>query len=96
MSSIKNIGMSTQLYFSTYKYLSILLAILLIYALYAMISSGVAATGKDNLPDYIKISLAAKQIEDNDTNRRLYYIQCWIGLFVMIIWILVLLGLKYK
>lgn len=65
MDDIKNIGMSTQLYFLTFKYLSILLAILLIYAIYAIISSGVVAKGKTNIPDYIKISLAAKQLEDN-------------------------------
>lgn len=96
MDHVKNVGASTQLYFATFKSLGVLLAaMLVIYSAYAMISSGIAAKGKTSIPDYIKISLAAKQLEDTETNRTLYYAQCWLGLLAVLIWILMMVGIKY-
>lgn len=47
LDGVKNIGTSTQLYFATYKSLSILLGIMfLVYSIYAIISSGIAAKGR--------------------------------------------------
>lgn len=96
MDQIKNIGTSTQLYFATFKSLSLLLAVMfLVYSIYAIISSAVAAKDNTTIEDYIRISLAAKQLEETDTNKTLYYVQCWLGLLTMLLWIAVMVGIKY-
>jgi len=103
MDDVKNIGTSTVLYFSAYKHLSILLAILgILYSIFSIITNVIAAANAQNNPnitaiiDYISISLSAKEVNQNDTNNLYYFIQCWIGLGVMIIWLFVLIGLKYS
>lgn len=102
MDDIKNIGTSTLLYFSAYKYLSILLLILgLFYSVYAIVTNLIAAgvqsdTLKGVVVDYIAISLSAKQLNVTELNSKYYYIQCWIGVGVMIIWFFVFIALKYS
>lgn len=97
---IKNIGTSTQLYFSTYKYLSILLGIMaVVYAIYSIATNAIASGAFGNelySIDIITISLSSKQKNNTPTNENYYYIQCWLGVVVVLIWILVMLGIKYQ
>lgn len=95
-------GVSTYLYFSNYKKLSILLVIMtIIYSAYALITN-VLASRNGNLAniqsslDYIAISLSSKETNDNATNRLYYFIQCWLGVATIVIWIFVLAYLKFN
>jgi hypothetical protein len=97
---IKNIGTSTYLYFYTFKNLSILLGIMCaVYSIFAIVTNAIAANADSsnlyNL-DYITITLAAKQKNDTPTNRTYYFIQCWLGVVTILIWALVLIGVKYS
>ncbi len=70
----------------------------IVYCIYAIITNAIAAGASQNnlySLDYITISLAAKEKNDTETNRLYYYIQCWIGLGVMLIWIIMMIGIKY-
>lgn len=94
-------GVSTYLYFATYKNLAILLTIMtLIYSSFALITNVIAANNissqntQTNV-DYISISLSSKQTNDTNANRQYYLIQCWLGVLTIIIWIFVLIGRKY-
>ena len=86
--------------FYTFKNLSILLGILaVVYSIFAIITNGLAAGASISTlykVDYISISLAAKQSNDTTANRRYYFIQCWLGLVVVLVWGLVLVGIKYN
>ncbi len=103
-SDIKNMGLSTYLFFATFKNLSILLTILtVIYSAYALITN-IAASNILNTTtggviysqiDYIKISLSSKQTNDTPTNRSYYYISCWLGVVTMLVWLLVTIAIKY-
>ena len=99
---IKNMGVSTYLYFSTYKKMAILLLILtVIYSAYALITNYLASkdgtlSNKQTSVDYISISLSSKETNDNSTNRRYYFIQCWLGIANIIVWIFSLAGMKYS
>ena len=71
---ISNIGVSTYLYFKTFKNLSILLLIMFfVYAIYALITN-VVASGKTTLTDlktnvdYLTISLGSKQLNRTTEN----------------------------
>ena len=102
-SDIKNMGLSTYLFFATFKNLSILLTILtIIYSAYALAtnvlaSSLVSSTGTINYTqiDYIKISLSSKQTYDTPENRTFYYVSCWLGVATMLIWLLVIISIKF-
>jgi hypothetical protein len=64
IDKIKNMGTSTYLYFSTFKYLSLLLAIMgILYSIFALITniiaSGKSATSLSSY-DYLSISLSSK------------------------------------
>lgn len=95
-------GVSTYLYFSNYKKLSILLVILtIIYSVYALITNVLASRNGSlaNIQtsvDYIAISLSSKETNDNSTNRMYYFIQCWLGVATIVIWIFVLAYLKFN
>lgn len=102
---IKNMGVSTYLYFSTFKNLSILLVIMLIvYAIYGIITNVIASANLSSTVsgsysytiDYLSISLSSKETHDTPTNRMYYYIQCWLGVVFIIIWGLVLVFIKYS
>ena len=100
MDGVKNIGTSTVLYFSAYKHLSILLIILgLAYSIFAIATNlkaaGVQSSNLTAVVDYISISLSAKQLSQTDDNKTYYYVQCWIGVGVVIVWIFVFFALKY-
>ena len=96
LDKIKNIGASTQLYFATFKSLGVLLgAMFLVYSIYSLVSNWLAAKDNKSISSYLKISLAAKQLEHIETNETLYYIQCWLGLVTMMVWILMMMGIKY-
>jgi hypothetical protein len=92
-------GTSTYLYFYTFKNLSILLGIMaVLYSIFAIVTNAIAAGASVNnlySVDYISISLAAKQQNDTTDNRRYYFIQCWLGMVVVLVWALVLVGIKY-
>jgi hypothetical protein len=98
---IKNMGVSTYLYFSIYKKLAILLAILtILYSAFALITNyiasrnGLLANSKSSV-DYISISLSSKETNDNADNRRYYFVQCWLGVVTIIVWIFALARMKY-
>ena len=111
MDDIKNIGTSTYLYIQSFKYLSILLALLLvIYGCYTLATNVVAAedfktqsaietynTSDPHLytSSYLRISLSSKMANPTDTNQLYYYISCWLGLVTVIVWIVVLSAIKY-
>lgn len=44
---------------------------------------------------YVSLSLGSKQLNQTDTNKLYYYIQCWIGLGVVIVWLIMFFLLKY-
>ena len=94
-------GTSTVLFFQTFKNLSILLAVLtVVYSIYALITNIIAA--KDNslgdkyTVDYLTISLSSKQSNNTDKNKLFYFIQAWIGMGTMIIWIFVFFLNRYR
>ena len=71
----------------------------ILYSIFAIVTNALAAgTSVDTLykVDYITISLAAKQSNDTVDNRRYYFIQCWLGMVVVLVWALVLIGIKYN
>lgn len=45
--------------------------------------------------DYINISLSSKQTNDTTANRMYYYVSCWLGVANVIIWLLVIIAIKY-
>lgn len=96
-------GLSTYLFFSTFKNLAILLTILLVlYSGYALATNVLASNAMSNSGiisyskiDYINISLSSKQTNDTPTNRVYYYISCWLGVATAVIWLLVIMAIKY-
>lgn len=71
----------------------------LVYSIYAIatnIQASKNSTSDLYSLDYISISLAAKQKNPTSENETFYYIQCWLGLVVCLLWILVMIGIKYK
>ena len=97
-------GLSTFLFFSTIKNLAILLTILLaVYSGYSLATNVIASnllstSGAVNYSkiDYINISLSSKQTNDTPTNRLYYYISCWLGVGTAVIWLLVIMAIKYN
>lgn len=78
---------------------------LLIYSIYAL-ASNVNASGKfkacgtlincsANL-DYLAISLGSKQLNPTTENQTFYYVQCWLGVAMVIVWFLTFAILKYR
>lgn len=94
---IKNMGVSTYLYFSTYKKLAILLVILtVVYSAFALGTNYIASkNSKTSSVDYIAISLSSKETNDTFDNRRYYFIQCWLGVATIGVWIVALAIMKY-
>jgi hypothetical protein len=95
------------LYFQQIKNLAIILVeMLLIYAIYAF-ATNVVASGKftgcsttDTTKctanfSYIAISLGSKQMSTSEENKNFYYIQCWIGIAMVVVWFLTFALLKY-
>lgn len=95
-------GVSTYLYFSTYKKMAILLLILtVIYSAYALITNYMASrngslSNRQTSVDYISISLSSKATNDTSTNRTYYFVQCWLGIATIAVWIFSLAGIKYS
>jgi uncharacterized Tic20 family protein len=71
----------------------------IIYSIYAIITNIIAANKNTNgstyTVDYLTISLSSKETNDTTQNRLFYFIQCILGAVTMLIWILVLIGIKY-
>lgn len=98
---IKNMGVSTYLYFSTYKKLAILLLILtVIYSFFALGTNYLASRSSSisslTSVDYIAISLSSKETNDTTQNRLYYFIQCWLGVATIGVWIIALAIMKYS
>lgn len=101
IDNISNIGTSTYLYFSTFKNLSILLVIMtLVYSLYSLATNIIAAKnnskGDTYTVDYLTISLSSKQSNNTDTNKRFYFIQAWLGMATVVIWIFIFIYNRYQ
>jgi len=45
---------------------------------------------------YVALSLGSKQMNPTSQNEVFYYIQCWIGLAVVVIWLIMFFILKYS
>lgn len=98
---ISNMGTSTYLYFATFKNLSILLIILtLVYSIFALATNIIAAKNSSldssYTVDYLTISLSSKESNPTTQNKLFYYIQCWLGMAVTIIWILIFFVNRYR
>lgn len=101
-----SIGLSTFLYFQTIKNLGIVLVeMLLVYSIFAF-ATNLVASGKfttcgtlancsTNL-DYLAISLGSKQLHATTENQMFYFIQCWLGVAMVVIWFITFAILKYK
>jgi hypothetical protein len=95
-------GLSTFLYFQTFKNLSILLAIMtILYSIFALVTNIIAsqvltsAGIQTTSLSYITISLSSKETNKTDTNSMYYFISCWLGVGMLLIWMLVLIGIKF-
>lgn len=92
-------GTATFLHFRTFRNVSLLLLILfLVYSIFSIITNVLAASNgtiKISDIDYLKISLGSKQNNISDTNNLYYYVQCWLGLAVVTIWLIVFQAIKY-
>ena len=112
LGEINNIGISTYLYFQTIKNLAILLLILSFgYSIYALVTNvkasneykayiekqGTVLSSKFiSTLSYVALSLGSKQFNQTTENKTSYFIQCWIGLGVVILWMLLFFALKYS
>lgn len=112
LGEINNIGISTYLYFQTIKNLAVLLVILSFgYSIYALATNVKASAEyqkyiKDgglildpkllSTISYVALSLGSKQLNPTTDNKTSYFIQCWIGLGVVILWLLLFFFLKYS
>jgi len=70
-----------------------------VYSIFSIVTNAIAAGASASTlynVDYISISLAAKQQNDTAQNRLYYFIQCWLGMVVVLVWALVLIGIKYN
>lgn len=73
----------------------------LLYSIFALITNVLAAntlsdSGVDvSSVDYITISLSSKQTNPTDQNKDYYYISCWLGLIMILLWIVALILIKY-
>lgn len=101
LDAISNMGTSTVLFFETFKNLSILLVVLtIVFSIYSLATNILAAKnnarGNDYTVDYLTISLSSKQSNDTTSNRLFYFIQAWLGMATMIIWIFVFFYNRYR
>lgn len=86
-------GTSTYLFFMTFKNLSTLLGILtVVYSIYALVTNIIASNsntlGGSYTVDYLSISLSAKESNPTDQNKLYFYIQAWLGVATIVLWIL--------
>ena len=103
INDINNVGISTFLYFQTLKNLAILLALMgIIYGVFALATNIIASNQGDPttinsyIPeDILSISLGPKQRFQTEQNRFYYFVQCFIGMSLMIVWGITFLLLKY-
>lgn len=94
-------GTSTYLFFVTFKNLSILLGIMtVVYSIYALVTNIIAANsnslGSSYTVDYLTISLAAKESNPTDRNKLYFYVQAWLGVVTVILWVLFFFINRYK
>lgn len=105
MPNINNVGISTFLYFQTLKNLSILLTIsFIIYGCYSIITNIISSlpanaalsTLRSYTPkDFLIISIAPKEKYATDSDQTFLIIQCWIGMGLIIVWLISLIFMKY-
>jgi hypothetical protein len=105
MSDINNVGISTFLYFQTLKNLSILLILAFIfYGCYAMITNIISSLPANaalstlrnyTAKDFLIISIAPKEKYATETDQTFLIIQCWIGMGLLIVWMIALIFMKY-
>ena len=102
LRNIGNMGISTHLYFQTLILISILLALLFcIYGIFALATNILAFnrfTQHETIPaeiNFLTISISAKQLNQTDQNNNFYFIQCWLGLVIVIIWFIAFIMAKY-
>lgn len=78
-----------------------LLIMSLVYSIYALATNVAASnilketSNSQSTFSYIALSLGSKQLNPTDTNKSYYYIQCWIGLAVVALWLFVFFILKH-
>ena len=96
-------GASTYLYFATFKHLGILLAILtVVYSIFSLITNIIAASQNNGTGssaytvDYLTISLSSKETNDTSQNELYYLLSCCFGAGAMLIWIIVIIAIKYS
>jgi hypothetical protein len=98
---ISNMGTSTYLFFATFKNLSLLLAIMTVFfSAFALVTNVIAASnnskGGNYTVDYLTISLSSKESNPTDLNKTFYFIQAWLGMVTVIIWVLVFFFNRYR
>jgi hypothetical protein len=101
IGSINHIGISTYLYFLAIKHLIVLLVVMFaIFSVYSIISNGiVSGLYKDEVKDasvapqeqsylnVLVISLGSKILYgESEVGRTLFYVQCWMGVVVIVVW----------
>lgn len=111
LGEINNIGISTYLYFQTIKNLVILLVLLSLgYSIFALATNVKASDeyrklietgGSINVKflstiSYVALSLGSKQLNPTTENKTYYFIQCWIGLGITVVWLIMFFILKYS
>ena len=70
-----------------------------VYSIYAIVTNIIASDASVSdlyALDYLVITLASKQKVVNDQNKLFYFIQCWLGVVTILIWFLVIIGIKYN
>lgn len=74
---------------------------IVIYSFFALATNVVASkaistsSGILSNVDYLSISLGSKQTNPTDVNQMYYIIQCWLGVAVVIFWLISFFAVKY-
>ena len=104
---VNNIGLSIFLYFHTIVGLCLLLlSMLLIYGIFALATNILAAnnyrlanintTDPDTYSGILVLSLGSKIQHNTPTDKNYYWVQCWIGVGMIVFWGLLFLLIKYR
>jgi hypothetical protein len=71
-----------------------------VYSIYSLITNIIAAKnnakGSSYTVDYLTISLSSKESNDTTLNRTFFYIEAWLGMVTVIIWIFIFLFNRYR
>ena len=72
----------------------------LVYSIYSLATNIIAAKnnsmGDTYTVDYLTISLSSKQSNNTDTNKKYYFIQAWLGMATVVIWIFIFIYNRYQ